>query len=327
MHGAVRLQRHRGLDPGRLRVDDRRAGEHVRLVDAAAELGPCGGELDPRVDAFRLGRVGRAVHGDRLAVSRRAAAPRRSGRARPARSRARAARAPARARRPGRRRSTSSTSVSSSCSGVASAASTIARSDPLSSRTIRPYARRSGGSNESTVAAAACARCASTRPCEQRRRQERRVPGEDEHLVRVADRGPRAGGRRRRCRAARPGSRPATPRTRPRSRARRRRRAAAARAGARPRAPSRRAGGRAADADASASPSASGFRGLRPSRRLRVCAGSWSAEDGWGARIRTWDHGTKTRCLTTWPRPSVRTASIGRVTGGRRRGRRARAPR
>ena len=25
---------------------------------------------------------------------------------------------------------------------------------------------------------------------------------------------------------------------------------------------------------------------------------------GWGARIRTWDHGTKARCLTTWPRPS-----------------------
>ena len=24
---------------------------------------------------------------------------------------------------------------------------------------------------------------------------------------------------------------------------------------------------------------------------------------GWGARIRTWDHETKTRCLTTWPRP------------------------
>jgi hypothetical protein len=31
-------------------------------------------------------------------------------------------------------------------------------------------------------------------------------------------------------------------------------------------------------------------------RRRRV-------EDGWGARIRTWDGGTKTRCLTTWPRP------------------------
>src|SRR5205807_4493525 len=28
-----------------------------------------------------------------------------------------------------------------------------------------------------------------------------------------------------------------------------------------------------------------------------------SGEDDWGARIRTWDHGTKTRCLTTWPRP------------------------
>src|SRR5207248_2425969 len=29
-----------------------------------------------------------------------------------------------------------------------------------------------------------------------------------------------------------------------------------------------------------------------------------SGENGWGARIRTWDHGTKTRCLTTWPRPT-----------------------
>ena len=26
-------------------------------------------------------------------------------------------------------------------------------------------------------------------------------------------------------------------------------------------------------------------------------------KSGWGARIRTWDHGTKTRCLTAWPRP------------------------
>ncbi len=25
---------------------------------------------------------------------------------------------------------------------------------------------------------------------------------------------------------------------------------------------------------------------------------------GWGARIRTWDHGTKARCLTAWPRPN-----------------------
>src|SRR5579871_437281 len=27
---------------------------------------------------------------------------------------------------------------------------------------------------------------------------------------------------------------------------------------------------------------------------------------GWGARIRTWDHGTKTRCLTAWLRPRAR---------------------
>ena len=27
-------------------------------------------------------------------------------------------------------------------------------------------------------------------------------------------------------------------------------------------------------------------------------------DGGWGARIRTWDHGTKARCLTTWPRPN-----------------------
>ena len=26
---------------------------------------------------------------------------------------------------------------------------------------------------------------------------------------------------------------------------------------------------------------------------------------GWGARIRTWDHGTKARCLTAWPRPNL----------------------
>ena len=28
--------------------------------------------------------------------------------------------------------------------------------------------------------------------------------------------------------------------------------------------------------------------------------------DGWGARIRTWDRGTKTRCLTAWLRPRER---------------------
>ena len=27
-------------------------------------------------------------------------------------------------------------------------------------------------------------------------------------------------------------------------------------------------------------------------------------ENGWGAGIRTPDHGTRTRCLTTWPHPN-----------------------
>ena len=43
-----------------------------------------------------------------------------------------------------------------------------------------------------------------------------------------------------------------------------------------------------------------------------------AADDGWGARIRTWDRGTKTRCLTTWLRPSERIVSVGRATRLRR---------
>ena len=34
----------------------------------------------------------------------------------------------------------------------------------------------------------------------------------------------------------------------------------------------------------------------------RLFEGVTSVDD-WGARIRTWDRGTKTRCLTTWLRP------------------------
>ena len=57
---------------------------------------------------------------------------------------------------------------------------------------------------------------------------------------------------------------------------------------------------------------------------------------GWGARIRTWDHGTKTRCLTTWPRPRAGTAVYpdrqsgqpgGSVSAGREGAPRARARR
>ena len=49
-------------------IDDRDAGEHVRLVDAVAQRGGGGGELDARVHALGLDRVGRHVHGDVLAV-------------------------------------------------------------------------------------------------------------------------------------------------------------------------------------------------------------------------------------------------------------------
>ncbi len=41
------------------------------------------------------------------------------------------------------------------------------------------------------------------------------------------------------------------------------------------------------------------FAALRAARHFRL------RRKCWGARIRTWDHGTKTRCLTTWLRPNV----------------------
>ena len=54
------------------------------------------------------------------------------------------------------------TSRSASSSGDASPASTIRASPPCASRTMRPYERRSSGSNESTVPAAPAERCVST---------------------------------------------------------------------------------------------------------------------------------------------------------------------
>src|SRR5882724_10521834 len=45
---------------------------------------------------------------------------------------------------------------------------------------------------------------------------------------------------------------------------------------------------------------------------------------GWGARIRTWDHGTKTRCLTAWPRPNRRPVACGLSSGRYLREKRAR---
>ena len=117
-------------------------------------------------------------------------------------------------------------------------------------------------------------------------------------------RAPRArSARRRRCRGARSWTATRQPvEGTARGRATRRRRAGRRRAAARPRSPNRPCGVRAAGAGAWASRSACACLGRRPSRLLRAACQS-RVTDGWGARIRTWDHGTKTRCLTTWPRP------------------------
>ena len=56
------------LDPGRRRIDERDAGEHVALVDAVADHVGGSGELDAGVHALGLARVGRDVRGHGLAV-------------------------------------------------------------------------------------------------------------------------------------------------------------------------------------------------------------------------------------------------------------------
>jgi hypothetical protein len=53
----VRLELDLRVDPGRQRIDDRRAGEHVPLVDAISKDRGCRGKLDPGVDPDRRLRV------------------------------------------------------------------------------------------------------------------------------------------------------------------------------------------------------------------------------------------------------------------------------
>ena len=57
-----------GLDPGRLRVDDGDARDHVRLVDSIAKRGGRFRELGACVHAFGLDRIGSDVRGDMLAI-------------------------------------------------------------------------------------------------------------------------------------------------------------------------------------------------------------------------------------------------------------------
>src|SRR5262249_62312964 len=57
-----------GVDPGRLRVEDGDAREHVPLVDPPTERGPRRRQLDARVHAFDDSRVRRLVDPHRVAV-------------------------------------------------------------------------------------------------------------------------------------------------------------------------------------------------------------------------------------------------------------------
>src|SRR5206468_1700468 len=43
----------------------------------------------------------------------------------------------------------------------------------------------------------------------------------------------------------------------------------------------------------------------------RSSGGGGDQRAGWGARIRTWDRGSKVLCLTTWPRPIEGTLGTG----------------
>ncbi len=56
------------VDPGRLRIDDRDAGEHVLLVDPVTQYRSCVCELCARVDTVGLSRVRGDVRGDPATV-------------------------------------------------------------------------------------------------------------------------------------------------------------------------------------------------------------------------------------------------------------------
>src|SRR5437764_7784854 len=196
-------------------------------------------------------------------------------------------------------------SWSSSSAGDASAASTILASRPSPSLTIRPYARTSSGSNESTAPAPAEARCVWTSACTSsgvsagtspfRTSTSPCMPASASCAERTASPVP-SGSRCTATSTPSPSNEPAlsgdattTIRSTPASRA-------------------------ARTTQSTIRRPSSGCRCFGVALFMRVprppaittAARSFdmSGENGWGARIRTWDHGTKTRCLTTWPRPT-----------------------
>ena len=260
------------VDPGGPRIDDRHAGEHVRLVDPVAEL--CRGDRKLRagVDAERRELVGTAPRrgpptvgdqvGDRvgevqlaLGVVRIELLERRPERA-GGEDVGRGVELPDLALL---RRSVpvlddrfDASVVAADDPAVRERPHRLEREDRhrgvLASharRRVLPGARRS---------AAAPPHRART-GCLQSRR---------------ARRGPRR--RNRRCRAAAPEPRPAFPRRRPPSRARRRSRPGRLRPRGQPRSPSRSRAGRAAGAGASARTTASASRARLPSLLPRGCS-------------------------------------------------------
>ena len=77
MDRRVGLELDVGLDPGRRRVDDRHAREHVLAVDPVAQDRRSLGELDARVHALHLVRLRRAEDGHAVAAVDEDAARRR----------------------------------------------------------------------------------------------------------------------------------------------------------------------------------------------------------------------------------------------------------
>ena len=206
---------------------------------------------------------------------------------------------------------------SRSSSGVASRASTIRAHAVRAVADDAPVAARVGGIAREDRRGRAAPRGASpTSSPQQPGGQQRRVAREHEHVAGVAGESRRApSGPRRPVPSGCSWIATSTPLAANWSRAagEATTTTGSAPASRPPRSPSRPCGGRGAGGSASARPSAS--RVPSPPAMTTAASGvsvtSGGAQlDGWGARIRTWDRGTKTRCLTAWLRPTG-AASIG----------------
>ncbi len=291
-----------GVDPRARRVDDGDPGEHVRLVDPVAERGGRAGQLDSRVHALCLHRIVSLVHRDAVAVFHeerdrvcQVELALRVVRRQPVEHRPQ----PICPEHVDRRVHLSHGALRL---GRVAVLDDRRKSPVGASHDAAVLLRVVGLEREDRRSGASGAMCFDQLP-ENLGGEERRVAGEDEHVVRGAVE----------CRA----------------------RAAHRVSGAerllldreREAVEGRGRGGsgnhdervdtdRARRADDPVHHPAAEDR-VQVLRHVRAHAGAEAGrhDDGaecpltirrhgsWGARIRTWDHGTKTRCLTTWPRP------------------------